>query len=75
MWLSKADTWALAQGLGGQAFVDLIIEETHTCYKGERGVRHEWGYGCGACPACLLRAKGFEQWQASRDEEHRRARR
>ena len=51
MWLTKADTWALAEELGGEAFVDSIIEETHTCYRGERGVRHEWGYGCGVCPA------------------------
>jgi 7-cyano-7-deazaguanine synthase len=64
MWLSKAETWALAERLGGQAFVDLIIEETHTCYKGERGVRHDWGYGCGTCPACELRARGFAEWQA-----------
>jgi 7-cyano-7-deazaguanine synthase len=66
MALSKAETWALAQELGGQAFVDLIVEETHTCYKGERGIRHAWGYGCGACPACDLRAKGFAAWIASR---------
>ena len=66
MWLTKADTWALAEQLGGEALVDLIVEETHTCYRGERGVRHDWGYGCGACPACELRAKGFAAWQASR---------
>jgi 7-cyano-7-deazaguanine synthase len=66
MWLSKAETWALAQTLGGEALVALIVEETHTCYRGERGVRHNWGYGCGTCPACDLRAKGFEQWQVSR---------
>ncbi|MGC2410751.1 MAG: 7-cyano-7-deazaguanine synthase QueC [Methyloceanibacter sp.] len=65
---SKAETWVLAEELGGQAFVDLILEETHTCYKGERGVLHEWGYGCGTCPACELRAKGFAAWQASRRE-------
>ena len=59
MWLSKAETWALAEQLGGDALVDLIIEHTHTCYRGERGKRHDWGYGCGACPACELRAKGF----------------
>ena len=59
MWLTKAETWALADQLGGEELVDLIIEETHTCYRGERGVRHDWGYGCGACPACELRAKGF----------------
>jgi 7-cyano-7-deazaguanine synthase len=66
MSLTKAQTWALAEKLGGQAFVELIVEETHTCYKGERGIRHAWGYGCGACPACELRARGFTEWQASR---------
>ena len=60
---SKAETWALAQELGGDTLVQLIIEETHTCYKGERGVRHDWGYGCETCPACELRAKGFEEWR------------
>jgi 7-cyano-7-deazaguanine synthase len=65
MWLTKADTWVLANELGGDALVDLIVEETHSCYRGERGVRHDWGYGCGACPACELRAKGFTAWQAS----------
>ncbi len=64
MWRTKAETWALAQELGGDDFVDLVIEETHTCYRGERGHRHEWGYGCGTCPACELRAKGFAEWQA-----------
>jgi 7-cyano-7-deazaguanine synthase len=65
MWLTKADTWALAEGLGGEDLVDLIVAETHSCYRGERGVRHDWGYGCGACPACELRAKGFAAWRAS----------
>ena len=59
MWIDKAQTWALAQLLGGTALVDLVIEHTHTCYLGERQQRHAWGYGCGACPACLLRAKGY----------------
>jgi len=68
MWLTKADTWALAEELGDGALIDLVIEETHTCYRGERGVRHDWGYGCGQCPACELRAKGFAAWQASRRE-------
>lgn len=68
MWLTKADTWALADELGGDALVDLIVAETHTCYRGMRGVRHDWGYGCGTCPACELRAKGFAAWQASRAE-------
>lgn len=66
MWLSKAETWALAERLGGQTLVELILEETHTCYKGVRSVRHAWGYGCGQCPACGLRAKGYEAWQGSR---------
>ncbi|HEX2448828.1 MAG TPA: 7-cyano-7-deazaguanine synthase QueC [Methyloceanibacter sp.] len=63
---TKAETWTLAQDLGGDALVDLIVEETHTCYRGERGMRHDWGYGCGTCPACELRAKGFAEWQAAR---------
>jgi 7-cyano-7-deazaguanine synthase len=64
MWRTKAETWALAEELGGTALVDLIVEETHTCYRGERGMRHDWGYGCGSCPACELRAKGFAEWRA-----------
>ena len=66
MWCTKAQTWALAEALGGAVFVDLIIEETHTCYRGERGQRHDWGYGCGTCPACELRAKGYAEWRAAR---------
>ena len=65
MWRTKAETWALAQELGGDAFVDLIVKETHTCYRGERGLRHDWGYGCGQCPACELRAKGYAEWRTS----------
>jgi 7-cyano-7-deazaguanine synthase len=49
-----------------------MIEHTHTCYRGERGKRHDWGYGCGTCPACELRARGYEQWQAARAENRRR---
>ncbi|HBT37238.1 MAG TPA: 7-cyano-7-deazaguanine synthase, partial [Hyphomonas sp.] len=64
MYIDKAGTWALAEDLGGQALVDLIAEDTHTCYLGERGQRHEWGYGCGECPACELRAKGWAGWKA-----------
>lgn len=63
MHLSKAQTWALAEKLGGDALVELILEETHTCYKGQRGDRHDWGHGCGECPACQLRAKGYEEWR------------
>lgn len=59
MWLDKAATWRLAQTLGGDAFEALIVEGTHTCYLGERGTRHPWGYGCGTCPACVLRAEGW----------------
>ena len=64
MWIDKAATWALAHRLGGAALVDLVLEHTHTCYLGERGKRHAWGYGCGACPACRLRRAGFEQWSS-----------
>jgi len=63
MWPTKAETWALAHELGGDTLVGLIVEETHTCYRGERGLRHDWGYGCGTCPACELRARGFAEWQ------------
>ncbi|HEY7800032.1 MAG TPA: 7-cyano-7-deazaguanine synthase, partial [Hyphomonadaceae bacterium] len=66
MYVDKAQTWALAEELGGKALVDLIIEDTHTCYLGDRMRRHEWGYGCGECPACDLRAKGWEKWRAGR---------
>ena len=62
MWIDKADTWRLAQQLGGQPLVDLIVEHTHTCYLGDRTHRQAWGYGCGQCPACDLRAKGFERF-------------
>lgn len=64
MWLTKARTWELARDLGGQPLVDLILEHTHTCYKGERGQRHPWGHGCGCCPACELRAAGYAQYLA-----------
>ncbi|MBN9339294.1 MAG: 7-cyano-7-deazaguanine synthase, partial [Comamonadaceae bacterium] len=67
MWIDKAATWRLAAQLGGPALVDLIVEETHTCYQGERGARHAWGYGCGACPACALRARGWEGYRAAPD--------
>lgn len=64
MWLDKAQTWQLAQDLGGDALVQLIIEDSHTCYHGVRGEQHAWGHGCGACPACELRKKGHERWVA-----------
>jgi 7-cyano-7-deazaguanine synthase len=63
MWIDKAGTWAMAEKLGGSALVDLIVAHTHTCYTADRTTRHPWGYGCGKCPACSLRAKGWEQWQ------------
>ena len=62
MALDKAETWALADELGGKALVELIVEESHTCYRGERGTRHAWGHGCGTCPACELRAAGWEKY-------------
>ena len=63
MYVDKAGTWALADKLGGKPFVDLINRLTHTCYLGVRDEHHDWGVGCGACPACDLRAKGWQQWQ------------
>jgi len=66
MWIDKAGTFALAQELGGDALVDLLVEETHSCYRGERTRRHVWGFGCGECPACKLRADGFARWMATR---------
>ena len=65
MWIDKADTWAMAASLGGTALVELIVEHTHTCYLGDREHRHPWGYGCGECPACVLRARGFQKWRAA----------
>jgi 7-cyano-7-deazaguanine synthase len=65
MWIDKAATWALALSLGGPGLVDLVIEHTHTCYLGDRHHRHAWGYGCGTCPACVLRARGFEQFRST----------
>ena len=65
MWLDKAQTWQLAHDLGGTALVDLILEHSHTCYAGDRSQRHAWGYGCGQCPACELRARGWEQYAAA----------
>lgn len=67
MRLTKAETWALTERLGGEALADIVIAETHTCYRGARAERHAWGHGCGACPACELRARGFAEWQASRE--------
>ncbi|MBX9589116.1 MAG: 7-cyano-7-deazaguanine synthase QueC [Hyphomonadaceae bacterium] len=66
MWIDKAATWEMAVRLGGPALVDLIIAHTHTCYTPDRSIRHAWGYGCGQCPACGLRARGWERWQIAR---------
>ena len=66
MWIDKRQTWELAHSLGGQPLVDLIRSDTHTCYLGQRGTLHDWGYGCGSCPACALRARGYREYvQAS----------
>jgi 7-cyano-7-deazaguanine synthase len=65
MFLTKAQTWALTESLGGAALNDIVVEKTHTCYLGERGIRHPWGYGCGECPACLLRAAGHAGFLAA----------
>ncbi len=66
MWIDKAGTWAMAADLGGDALIRLIVEDTHTCYTGDRTTRQAWGWGCGTCPACLLRAKGWDAWQSAR---------
>ena len=66
MWIDKAETFALAVEIGGDAFLDLLIEESHSCYLGDRTRRHEWGYGCGTCPACQLRAQGFAKFKSRR---------
>jgi 7-cyano-7-deazaguanine synthase len=65
MWLDKAATWRLAEQLGGASLVALIVDETVTCYEGDRTHRHAWGYGCGICPACDLRAKGYAKYRAA----------
>ena len=64
MALTKAETWALAERIGGAALVGLIVEASHTCYRGDRHHRHPRGYGCGDCPACVLRAAGHGEWTA-----------
>ncbi|MDQ6629860.1 MAG: 7-cyano-7-deazaguanine synthase QueC [Pseudomonadota bacterium] len=65
MWLDKAQTWALTEQLGGEPLIELVIEHTHSCYLGDREHRHAWGWGCGLCPSCDLRRKGYDAWLAS----------
>ncbi|MEQ8745290.1 7-cyano-7-deazaguanine synthase QueC [Pyruvatibacter sp.] len=66
MWLDKAATWAMADALGGTPLVEIIRDDTHTCYLGDRDHAHAWGHGCGTCPACKLRADGWDTWKAHR---------
>jgi 7-cyano-7-deazaguanine synthase len=68
MWLDKAQTWELAATLGGEQLIRVIVEHTHTCYLGDRSQRHEWGYGCGHCPACALRMRGYKAWRSRNPE-------
>ena len=65
MWIDKAATWRLAHALGGNALIEIVRRDTHTCYHGDRTHWHDWGYGCGACPACELRAAGYARFTAS----------
>jgi 7-cyano-7-deazaguanine synthase len=65
MWIDKAATFAFAHDIGGEPLIDVLLAETHTCYLGDREHRHAWGFGCGECPACRLRAEGFIKWQAA----------
>jgi 7-cyano-7-deazaguanine synthase len=62
MWIDKAGTFAMAEQIGGKALLDLVVADTHSCYLGDRAHRHDWGYGCGACPACTLRAQGYAKF-------------
>lgn len=66
MWIDKAATWALAEELGGPALVHIIVEHSHSCYRGDRTHHHDWGYGCGTCPACELRARGYAAYMAAK---------
>jgi 7-cyano-7-deazaguanine synthase len=67
MWIDKAGTFALAKEIGSQRLLDLVIEATHSCYLGDRSQRHPWGYGCGSCPACRLRADGYARFVSERE--------
>jgi 7-cyano-7-deazaguanine synthase len=66
MWIDKAGAWEMAEALGGEPLVDLIVQHTHTCYTPDRTTRYSWGAGCGTCPACVMRAKGWETWASKR---------
>ena len=65
MWIDKAATWRLARDLGGETLVDIVRDDTHTCYEGDRSHRYDWGFGCGRCPACALRAAGYAAFRAA----------
>ncbi len=65
MWIDKSETWAMAEKLGGAALIQVIVDLSHTCYRGDHTTRHEWGYGCNTCPACELRANGYRKWRKS----------
>jgi 7-cyano-7-deazaguanine synthase len=65
MWIDKAATWTMAEQIGGQALVNLVVEHTHSCYLGDRSRKHDWGYGCGTCPACELRARGWDAFRSA----------
>jgi 7-cyano-7-deazaguanine synthase len=69
MWIDKAETFALAEEIGGKPLLDLVVEDSHSCYLGERGRRHDWGYGCGTCPACQLRAQGFRKFMIQKQKK------
>lgn len=69
MWIDKAGTWQMAEQLGGQALVEMIVEQTHTCYLGDRSQLHPWGYGCGQCPACQLRQGGHQKYRQAKQSE------
>jgi len=66
MWIDKAQSWTLAERLGGETLIRLIVSDTHTCYRSDRSVLHPWGYGCTECPACKLRRRGFEAYRDGR---------
>ena len=68
MWINKSETWNLAEQLGGDRLVELIRKDTHTCYKGDRTMLHDWGYGCGSCPACELRQTGWNSYQKANQD-------